>query len=78
MTRAERKALNPNGDFYVTSFCNFPHRLSTGRPIEHECYILNPDALVLEYQHGAQAVLDSGIGLRIGGPIRGRKLRGAA
>ena len=28
------------GGAFVTSFCNFPHSLKTGRPIGHECYIL--------------------------------------
>lgn len=30
---------------YVTTFCNFPHRIATGRPIGHECYIL-PSAML--------------------------------
>jgi len=36
--------------FYVTTFCNFPHRLSDGKPIEHECYILRPESLRLEME----------------------------
>jgi hypothetical protein len=36
------------GDFYVTSFCNFAHRLKDGKPIEHECYIIPPRLLKLE------------------------------
>jgi len=35
-------------NFYVTSFCNFPHRLKDGKPIKHECYILRPESLKLE------------------------------
>lgn len=34
--------------FFVTSFCNFAHRLSDGKPIKHECWILNPAALQAE------------------------------
>ena len=33
---------------YCTTFCNRPHRLSDGKPVQHECYILNPKALQLE------------------------------
>ena len=35
-------------DFYVTTFCNFAHSTKTGRPIGHECYILDPKKLQLE------------------------------
>lgn len=34
--------------FYVTTFCNFAHRLKDGKPIEHECHILPVDALKAE------------------------------
>lgn len=33
---------------YVSSYCNFPHRVSDGRPIEHECRIIPPLALWAE------------------------------
>lgn len=33
---------------YVTTFCNFPHRLRDGRPIGHECYVIPPAALRAE------------------------------
>jgi hypothetical protein len=26
--------------FYVSTFCNFPHRRPDGVPVNHECYIL--------------------------------------
>jgi hypothetical protein len=35
-------------DYFVTSFCNFPHRLRDGKPVEHECYVLRPRSLQLE------------------------------
>jgi hypothetical protein len=44
--------------FYVTSFCNFPHRLSDGKPINHECYILPTAALVAETQGRYQTAQD--------------------
>jgi hypothetical protein len=33
---------------YHTSYCNHGHRLSDGRPINHECYVLPPKALEAE------------------------------
>lgn len=33
---------------YCTSFCNFGHYLNTGRPIDHECYIIPPRLLRAE------------------------------
>jgi hypothetical protein len=36
--------------FYVTTFCNFAHDEKTGRPIGHECYILDPKKLALEIE----------------------------
>jgi hypothetical protein len=38
------------GDFYVTTFCNFAHRLKDGKPINHECYIIPPELLRLEME----------------------------
>jgi len=35
-------------DAYVTTFCNFPHSLKSGRPIGHECHILPVKALMQE------------------------------
>lgn len=34
--------------FYVTTFCNFAHRIKDGKPIGHECYVLPTEALVAE------------------------------
>ena len=34
--------------WFLTSFCNFPHRLSDGKPINHECLILDPQGLEAE------------------------------
>lgn len=33
---------------WCTSFCNYGHDLSTGRPIRHECYIIPPRLLRAE------------------------------
>ncbi len=48
--------------FYVTTYCNFAHRLADGKPIRHECRIIPPKALELERAGdtaGAIAVLQS-------------------
>lgn len=33
---------------YCTTFCNFGHRLSDGKPVGHECYVLPTEALHAE------------------------------
>jgi len=35
-------------DLYVSTYCNFAHRLSDGKPIDHECRIIPPAALRAE------------------------------
>lgn len=40
--------MSESSDIYCTSFCNKGHRLKTGRPVDHECYILPPAALKAE------------------------------
>lgn len=32
----------------VTTFCNHPHRMSDGKPIGHECFVLPTAMLVAE------------------------------
>lgn len=36
-------------DFFLTSYCNQYHRVSDGKPLNHECYILPPAALRAEW-----------------------------
>jgi len=36
-------------NIYCTSYCNKGHDMKTGRPVDHECYILPPKALKAEY-----------------------------
>jgi len=36
------------GDIYCTTYCNKGHRLSDGKPVDHECYVLPPKALQAE------------------------------
>lgn len=35
---------------YCTSYCNSGHDLETGKPIDHECRVIPPKALMLERQ----------------------------
>ena len=37
-----------DNQIYATSFCNQGHYLKTGRPVDHECYILPPAMLEAE------------------------------
>jgi len=47
---AGKKTAAKEKKTYVTTFCNFPHDVNTGRPINHECYILPPAALKAEME----------------------------
>lgn len=44
--------------FYVTSYCNFAHRLSDGSPIRHECYVLPPESLKAEMEGDYEKAID--------------------
>lgn len=35
-------------EFFRTTYCNQPHRLSDGKPINHECHVLPTPALHAE------------------------------
>ena len=37
-----------NTDIYCSTYCNMGHRISTGRPVGHECRIIPPAALQAE------------------------------
>jgi hypothetical protein len=51
----------PGDDVYCTSFCNHGHQLSNGHPVNHECYILKPEALSLERRGMIEAAQIMGI-----------------
>ena len=34
--------------YYVSTYCNFAHRVKDGKPIAHECRIIPPAALKAE------------------------------
>ena len=33
---------------YLTTYCNHGHRLSDGKPVDHECVVIAPEALQAE------------------------------
>jgi hypothetical protein len=49
------------GDVYCTSFCNKGHRISDGKPVGHECYVLRPQALKAEADGDVERALEIGI-----------------
>lgn len=51
----------PATDVYLTSFCNNGHRLSNGHPVNHECWILRPDALRLEREDRVPEAVATGV-----------------
>jgi hypothetical protein len=60
-------AVEPPIEYIGTSHCNFTHRLSDGKPVEHECSVLPPEALRLERTgdvSGAVAVIERAKPLR--------------
>jgi len=34
--------------YYITSYCNKPHRVVDGKPLKHECRVIPPTALRAE------------------------------
>lgn len=51
----------PKDDVYCTSFCNHGHRLSNGHPVNHECYVLKPEALRLERDGRIEEARETGV-----------------
>ena len=49
---------------YLTSFCNFCHDLKDGKPIAHECYVLNVKLLKLE----SEGIIDHALGSIVAEP----------
>ena len=45
-------------DFYVTTYCNFAHRVEDGKPIQHECRIIPPEALRAEMKGDVQHAIE--------------------
>jgi hypothetical protein len=43
---------------YVTTYCNKAHRMSDGKPVAHNCYVIPPKALELEYVGDYQRAID--------------------
>lgn len=55
---------------YVTTYCNFPHRIRDGRPVGHECVVLPVAALQAEilgdYERAIQIMRSAGVGAPTG------------
>jgi hypothetical protein len=43
---------------YVTTYCNHAHDIKTGKPINHECYVLPPRAIALEMEDRIPEAID--------------------
>lgn len=57
--RGRYEAANPKpGTFYVTTYCNFPHRIKDGRPIGHECHVIPPAALKAEMEGDIEKAIE--------------------
>jgi hypothetical protein len=61
---------------YCTTYCNFGHNVTTGRPIGHQCRIIPPKALLAEMSGDYAAAVEI---LRSTPAViaAGRKVRGA-
>ena len=44
--------------FFVTTRCNFAHRLHDGKPLDHECEIIPPRALAAEMAGDYERAID--------------------
>lgn len=42
---------------YVTTYCNHPHYIENGHPIDHECIIIPPEALRAEMEGDYQKAI---------------------
>lgn len=45
-------------DIYVSTYCNFAHRLVDGKPIEHECRVLPVKALRAEINGDIEGAIE--------------------
>jgi len=47
-------------DIYCSSFCNHGHSVKSGKPLDHECYVLPPEAIAFEregeYEKAIEAI----------------------
>lgn len=46
------------GDYYVSTYCNFAHRMKDGKPIAHECRIIPPQALHKEREGDIEGAIE--------------------
>ena len=50
-----------SSEVYTTSFCNQGHHVGTGHPINHECYVLNPQAIKIEREGDFDQAMKGGL-----------------
>ena len=43
---------------YMSTYCNRGHRLSDGKPVDHECVVLPPEALQAEREDDFEMATD--------------------
>ena len=43
---------------YISTYCNFPHDMEDGKPVEHECRILPVAALQMEWEGNTHAAIE--------------------
>jgi hypothetical protein len=70
---AEFVAAQVRDAVYCTTYCNHGHRLRDGMPVNHECYVLPPEALKLEREdkfEEAIAVIQKAKPLRVSRGVR--------
>jgi hypothetical protein len=58
---------------YVTTYCNRPHCVTTGKPVAHECYVLPPIAIQFERLGRTAAAIDEMIKAKPLRPHRGMR-----
>lgn len=46
---------------FCTSYCNRAHDLNDGKPIDHNCFILNKKALRMEFLGNVPGAIEIGI-----------------
>jgi hypothetical protein len=58
MNMTNNDTTKPTIYAYVSSYCNFPHRMADGKPIKHECRVIPPRALKAERDGDIAGAID--------------------
>lgn len=65
--------MSSKPDFYVSTYCNFAHRLLDGEPIDHECVVIPPAALEAEREGDFEKAIAIMQGTLLQRRLRGRQ-----